>query len=261
MRQTRLLGSGHWSELADRAAALLPASDSSVIAVSASLDGRADEPFLKTLLPAVRARTAAANVLAAPRSNVVAWRKRRAREWISVDLKGRGDRLGQATMPRVLFESGLVVVVNDLTSFDPKRPAIAIGVWAQLAHPRQRFGASLSDPADGLAAEIALAAPPAWFLIAASWHGLPMLVIADDMIAAELVGLAIGQAQADPDRELAGPWEHPLVQRAAELVLGVRIPSEIDFETEWLGPDDALRADFMRFGAAIAARIGISTGG
>jgi hypothetical protein len=78
------------------------------------------------------------------------------------------------------------------------------------------------------------------------------------MIAAELIGLAIGQAQADPDLEAVGPWEHPLVQRGGDLGLGARLPSQIELRVEWLGSDE-LKGDFEQYGATVAARIGIAS--
>ena len=188
------------------------------------------------------------------------WLNIRRVRWASIDLHGRGDRLTSVMLPERLVSGDQFVVLNDLRDFNPRRAAIAIGVWARYAHPRQRFGAAISGSSDGLTAEIALAAPDATYVIAGSWLGKPMAAVSNDMIAAELVGLAIGQAQTDPDRELPGPWEHPLVQRATELNLGVRTPAEIDFHAEWLAPEPDRATAFARFGATIAARIGISSG-
>lgn len=255
--KTHLLGGDDWLAVAARAAALLPDVSSRLAVLSASAARSFDRPFVAALLRALRARSPKFAALAAP-SALSGWLKARAQTWVEVDFGERGDRLSQATMPKALFDAEAVVAINDLTSFNPRRPVIAIGIWAQFAHPRQRLGAAWSDQASGLVVEIALAAPPATYLIAASWRGKPVLIVADDMIAAELLGLAIGQVQADPDVEHVGPWEQPLVQRAGDLGLGARLPAEIDFSVEWLGDDD-LAVDFQRFGESVAARIGVAS--
>ncbi len=255
---TLLLAADNWSAIAERAAVVLPRSDDWLLALSAQTRAGTDEPFVREVVDRLERLGGRVEIIAAPRSRLSGRLGFTGRRWTSVDLRGRGDRLTHAKMPeRLAGFLGLTLLVNDLTRFDPGNPAIAIGVWAQFAHPLQRFGASISQPGDGLTAEIALAAPPAWYLMAASWQGKPMAILADDMVAAELVGLAIGHAQADPDREFSGPWEHPLVQRATDLGLGVRVPSAINFVAEWLSPDHDLSRDFSEFGAGIAGRIGI----
>jgi hypothetical protein len=255
---TFLIAAGDWFLLAERVAELLPPASPSLLVLSAQLPRGLDEPVARALCDALKRRDRLVETVAPLPAGLAGWIGSRGRRWRSVDLHGRGNRLIDVKLLEELLNGAGIVVVNDLGRFDPKRPAIAIAVWAQFAHPRQRLGASLGDQASGLVAEIALAAPAAWYVIAGSWLGKPMAVVANDMIAAELVGLAIGQAQADPDRELSGPWEHPLVQRATELDLGVRLPSDVNFSAEWLGTNRELSAAFLAFGASVAVRIGIA---
>ena len=211
----------------ERAAWALPAANETLLVLNGQLRAGADEPIVRELTQFLSRSGRRVDVIAVPRASPSGWIGSFGRGWTSIDLRGRGDRLTHARMPEP-FAGYPALAVSDLTRFDPNRPAIAIGVWAQFAHPFQRFGAAISGQGDGLTAELALAAPPAWYFASASWQGKPMALLAKDMIAAELVGLAIGQMQADPDREPAGPWEHPLVQRATELDLGVRTPAEIE---------------------------------
>lgn len=232
----------------------MPAASRTLVALSAL-----DDPCACALQVSLARTGREVETLTPLAMNPGGWVKARRRRWRSVDLDGRGNRLARAMLPAAFFEPGRqVVVVNDLRRFVPARPAIAIALWSHFAHPRQQLGASIGDQASGLVAEIALAAPAALYIVAASWQGKPMAVVSADMIATELVGLAIGQMQADPDREIAGPWEHPLVQRATELDLGARLPSDIVFRSQWLGPASSLAADFAGFSARIAARIGIA---
>jgi hypothetical protein len=236
----------------------LPKSDELLLVLNAQLNGGANEPIVRDLTQFLRRVGRRVDVIAPPKTGPAGWTGFIARGWRSIDLGGRGDRLTHARMPERLARGGPALVVSDLTRFDPARPAIAIGVWAQFAHPFQRFGAAISHQGDGLTAELALAAPPAWYFVSASWQGKPMAILSNDMIAAELLGLAIGQVQADPDREPAGPWEHPLVQRATELNLGARTPAAIDFTTEWLSANRDLNGGFASFGSVVAARVGIA---
>jgi hypothetical protein len=253
-----LFAANEWPELLERVARALPAAGELLLVLNAQLRGGADDRMVRELTRFLSRSGRRVEAIAPPKPNPTGWIGVLGRGYTSIDLGGRGDRLTHARMPERFARRSPALVVSDLTRFDPARPSIAIGVWAQFAHPFQRFGAAISGQGDGLTAELALAAPPAWYFAAASWQGKPMAILADDMIAAELLGLAIGQIQADPDREPAGPWEHPLVQRATELNLGVRTPVEIDFTTEWLGADLDLSGAFAAFGAVVAARIGIA---
>jgi hypothetical protein len=55
---------------------------------------------------------------------------------------------------------------------------------------------------------------------------------------------------------MVAPWEEPLVQRATELGLGVRIPDDIEFLTSW-GGDSRQEAAFSETANELAALIGI----
>lgn len=259
LTSTLLLAGDRWDELVRHALRLTSLDGRVTLAESAAIQPSDSDP--DSLAAAVRIELDRAGAtfqcVPAPRSGVASLLASRGHGWTTIDVSERGDRLASVRLPAEICSGGPLIAINDLARFDPKRPAIAIGLWAQFAHPRQRFGAAAGDVRDGLVAEIALAAPPALYLIGASWRGKPMVVATRDMIAAELIALAIGQAQADPDRELAGPWEHPLVQRAAELGLGAQIPDQIEFRGVWLGADTAVPG-FCAFADRISMRLGIS---
>ena len=159
--------------------------------------------------------------------------------FLSVELDGRGERLDRVWITRELAAAGPIVAVNDLDRRRSARDPVAIGIWTGFARSDQRLGARLSADRDGLTAEIALAVHPAAILLTTTVGGLPILVATADQIAAELAGRAL-LALASPDTgERIGPWEHPLVQRATELHLGVLTPSLIDLAADWCGPDEA----------------------
>jgi hypothetical protein len=134
-------------------------------------------------------------------------------------------------------------------------------MWARFAHPRQALGARLSSPRDGLTAEIALAVRPALVILSGTWSGCPLLIVSDDQVAAELAGIAYRQL-ATSDPEPIGPWEHPLVQHATDLDLGIAMPSQIAPNIDWIcaraeGDDHA----FRDWAGELLARIGVESRG
>jgi hypothetical protein len=62
--------------------------------------------------------------------------------------------------------------------------------------------------------------------------------VTGDPIAADLLGLSLSRDPNAGDEELIGPWEDAIVQRATELEVGVRLPSDISLELVWIGKQD-----------------------
>jgi hypothetical protein len=190
-----------------------------------------------------------------------AWLRVRSTHWVDVDVGSRASRLTRVTLPDALATAFCVVAVNTITLEDAAGDPIAIGLWAQFAHPRQRTGARLSDPRDGLTAEIALAVKPRLTLLFAIWRDIPLLIATTDQIAAELAGLALRQLLNDVGADVVGPWEHPLVQRATELDLGVAMPGQIIPVMHWLGTEvDQSEVELRAFAVDFFGRIGVVFG-
>lgn len=161
-------------------------------------------------------------------------------------------------LPVGIVDSGALVVANDLRGETAARPAIALGVWARFAGVRERIGVRVLPPEHGLAAEIAATVRPELILLADSWRGRSLVVAASDQVAAELAGLAIRQASGASDEAALGPWQDPLVQRATELDLGVRIPEQIALRAVWQDSKGGSGCDeFRGFIAGVCARLGI----
>jgi hypothetical protein len=80
----------------------------------------------------------------------------------------------------------------------------------------------------GLAAEIALALRPRLTVLVGALGPRSLVVATTDVVAAELAWLALRDDDGDPGRPAPGPWEDPVVQRATELDLGVRLPAQLD---------------------------------
>ena len=179
-------------------------------------------------------------------------------EWIKVNLGKRSDRLESVVFPRTLFDSEMVyAVVNlDRPTGRTERQVVAIGIWSQFARTLERFGARASSEREGLSAEIALGMVARRYLIAARVRGMIFAASSPDPIAAELIGRALLRLRRSPDDVMVAPWEEPLVQRAAELGLGVRTPDDIEFLAAW-GGDSRQEAAFAETASELAALIGI----
>ncbi|MCO5220383.1 MAG: hypothetical protein M9947_02235 [Thermomicrobiales bacterium] len=165
--------------------------------------------------------------------------------WTEVDIDARAQRLKKVRMPANLVGAQRLVALNDVRSLSGLRPVIAIGMWALFAHPIVRTGARLASVRDGLTAEIALAVHPDRYVLLDSdaRHGLTYVVSTPDIIAADLMVLALRQHRAR--FRGAGPWEDALVQASTELGLGVRNSEHIDIEalvSPTLSPEQAEHA-------------------
>ncbi len=179
-------------------------------------------------------------------------------EWIKVNIGKRSDRLDTVVFPRSLFDSEMVyAVVNlDRPTGRIERPVVAIGLWSQFARTLERFGARASNEREGLSAEIALGMVARRYLLAARVRGMTFAASSPDPIAAELIGRALLRLRRTPDDAMVAPWEEPLVQRAAELGLGVRTPDDIELSTCW-GGGPQQEAAFAETANELAALIGI----
>jgi hypothetical protein len=155
--------------------------------------------------------------------------------WAAVDVDVRSDRLRKAWLRRELTEASILIAINRIPAGESLDPLI-LGLWAKFAHPRQRLGALAGDDRTGLRAELATAVRPSLCILFGESRERPLIVATRDQIAAELTGRAIQFAShPDPYGERGGPWELPLIQRATELDLGVRLPSDLTIEAVWAG--------------------------
>ncbi len=195
------------------------------------------------------------------------WLDRRRDRIVELPLTVASAQLRRAGLPATLVESQSLIVATDLTCLPPGG-AIAIGLWSRFARRRERLAAMLFDARDArrgehresLSPEIAsLVAPRLLLLRGALSHG-PLLIATTDQIAAELAGRALGIAQADPGFEPIGPWEHPLVQRATELDLGVIHPDQLRLVAHRIGGSAAPDRDgLIEVAARVATVLGVRT--
>ena len=118
---------------------------------------------------------------------------------------------------------------------------LAIGLWVGHLHPKFAIAARLSGDRAPIVADLALPFWPRLLVLAGQWGSQVVVVATGDLIAAELAGLVLRHgAVHDPD-ERPRPWEDPLIQRAAELGLGIEHPSSLDLRPIWAGAIGSLR--------------------
>ena len=99
----------------------------------------------------------------------------------------------------------------------------------RFAAPRQRLATRLAPANTGLVAEIAGTIGPSAVLMMGTVGGHPTVVSTADLLAAELVWLALSRLEHADDSEPIGPWEDATVQRATELGSRLRLPSQLSF--------------------------------
>jgi hypothetical protein len=152
---------------------------------------------------------------------------RAGRSLVPIDVRDRAERMTTVWLPASIVNAGTLVAVNDLSQSKEERPVVAIGVWSRFAGWRERLGTFAAKPEQALAADVALAVRPSLILLAANWRGMTVVIATSDVIAAELVGLAVIRARGSAAADEIGPWQDELVQRATEFELGVRLPDRL----------------------------------
>lgn len=101
-------------------------------------------------------------------------------------------------------------------------------------------------------AEVNLAVRPGWSIVGGHADGRYLVAATRDAVAAELFALSLSELALGPKLAVTGPWEDPVVQRAAELELGVLIPRQLRFDVDGEPGDAGIVLEH------IASRIGVS---
>ncbi len=175
-----------------------------------------------------------ARLVPPPRFGLVG-RAGRLPRWLPVDLRRRGGRFDTVPMPASMVTADARWLVTSLPGAGIGRSSRPIWAVAAYAGTRTTIAAALarSSVEPGAMADLAAAVPPALVLLAGRWGGRELAVATTDLIAAELVWLTLAEADGGEDR--VGPWEDATVQRATELDLGARLPSQLAPEAIHLG--------------------------
>ncbi len=171
----------------------------------------------------------------------------RSNTWVSVDISREGSRLGAVRVLRGLTGTAIVAAIDLQGATSP------IGLWSAYVHPLAGAAAGPSSSRSSLAADLALAFSPGVVLIGGTVGSLDIGVATEDLIAAELITVALRESGDDE----AGPWENPLVQRATELEMGVTRPEQIRIVPHWAGSPSSPQSGAI---LALADRLGLRLG-
>jgi hypothetical protein len=234
-----------WDELAVVQAAASPflatlKGDGSGTLTLAIGDARLSDdhrPILSWCVESIGASFKTTQIVAPTKLAMSGWvRSARTRDtWAAVDVSDRSDRLDIAWFRRELADASTLIAINEVPAGKVNEPLV-LGMWAMFAHPRQRIGALAGDDRTGLRAELAVAVRPSLVILLGESHERPLVIAAQDQLAAELLGRALQSIDLpDPFDEAVGPWELPLIQRATELNIGIKLPLQLNIEAVWAG--------------------------
>lgn len=177
--------------------------------------------------------------------------------WIDRPVKVPDGSLNAVTWPQDLAQADHRMVVIDVVEVARKGP-FALDLSARYIHPRQRMRLLSSSQREAQAAEIASALSIDLFAVYLAQRDGVMLAVTSDIIAAELVALAMSELCVGSPRSFTGPWEDAVVQRATELELGVLLPDRMRLVLD--GPDRSSHWS-QRITEHIRMRLGIRTSG
>jgi hypothetical protein len=178
-------------------------------------------PLGRTVLASLAARGVDASLVEPPRL----FDLRGGPQWRHLPLSRPDARLAEVSLPATVVAARSRVA---LAAVQPDGTApIALDLLARYAHPRLRLLLRTAWEREALAAELNLVCRLDLLVISGALAGVYVAAVTGDRIAAELVGLALREDPMVAEREMSGPWEDTLVQRATELNLGVRLPSQL----------------------------------
>lgn len=147
-------------------------------------------------------------------------------KWIDRPVRSAGSTVTSVTWPQDIAQADHRIVVTDVVEVARKGPFV-LDLPARYLHPRQRMRLLASGQREALAAEVASALPIELSVVCLAQREGLVIAVTQDMIAAELVALAMSELCMGAPRSFTGPWEDPVVQRATELDLGVLLPTRM----------------------------------
>lgn len=190
----------------------LDAKDPFVAMVTAALPQGA-EPFTAVPVSGAAARRAFVT------PNVIG-------NWIDRPVQLQDSSFNSVTWPQNLAQANHRMVVTDVVEIARKGPFV-LDLAARYIHPRQRMRLLSSGQREAQAAEVASALSIELFAIYLAQREGVMLAVTTDIIAAELIAIAMSELCVGSPRSFSGPWEDPVVQRATELEMGVLLPDRM----------------------------------
>lgn len=147
-------------------------------------------------------------------------------DWRDVPINTPGVSVSSALMPKAIVTAQHRIIAVDVVEVARHGPFV-LDVPARYVHPRQRLRLVADHSRSSLVAEVASALPISVSVVSLTLPGGTFLATTTDVIAAELVALALAERCIGSVRAFTGPWEDAVVQRATELELGVLMPARI----------------------------------
>jgi hypothetical protein len=129
-------------------------------------------------------------------------------------------------LPAAVLEAEQLWVVTDVDAVSGRGP-YALDLLSRYVDPVSRVRNLGSRERVSLLVEVNLARTPDRYVVMKDAGTFVLGVVTSDPIAAELLALSLADEDLTRDHRLTGPWEDPMVQRATELDLGVRLPQEM----------------------------------
>lgn len=145
--------------------------------------------------------------------------------WRRLPLTRPDVRLAEVSLPVAVVEARSRIALAAVRSDDVA--PIALDLLTRYAHPRLRLVLRTAREREALAAELNLACRLDLLIVCGILGTIHVAAVTRDVIAAELLGLALREDPFVTSRELSGLWEDAVVQRATELDLGVALPSQL----------------------------------
>ncbi len=172
-------------------------------------------------------------------------------QWREVTIAppDRGERA--VRLPSRILDAKHLWVVTDVDAVSGRGP-YTLDLLSRYVDPVSRIRNLGSRERDIVPVGINLARTPVRYVAMKDAGSFVLGVVTKDPIAAELLALSLADEDLTRDHRVTGPWEDPMVQRATELDLGVRLPEEMRVEvsgTRSGAIDQAI--------ARILARIGV----
>ena len=148
--------------------------------------------------------------------------------WQSVSLPVPDFPSSKIRMHRTVVNARSVAIVTDVDAVRGKGPFV-LDLVARYVHPLDRVRLIASKRRDDAAAELSLVLTDKdvqCVVVTRVASGF-LVAMTVDLIAAELVALGLADLGLPAGEATTGPWEERTVQRATELEMGARLPSDI----------------------------------
>jgi len=137
----------------------------------------------------------------------------------------------QVRLPAKLWTGAEIWTATDVDAVSGSGPFV-LDVLSRYLHPASRLRHLTTRHRADAAVEVNLAVRVDRAVIAMDFGEFVLVCTTTDLIAGELVALALSDEHATSERSLTGPWEERVVQRATELDLGVQVPQQIEVDLQ-----------------------------